>query len=88
MADHAEAVVREAVSNVIRHADATELSLSVRVENDLCIEVSDNGHGITRPTTESGLSNLRERAEAVGGAFTIEDAAGGGTVLRWSAPLP
>jgi signal transduction histidine kinase len=88
LADHAEAVVREAVSNVIRHADATELSLSVRVENDLCIEVSDNGHGITGPITESGLSNLRERAESVGGTFTIEDAAGRGTVLRWSAPLP
>jgi signal transduction histidine kinase len=54
----------------------------------LCIEVSDNGHGITGPITESGLSNLRERAESVGGTFTIEDAAGGGTVLRWSAPLP
>jgi signal transduction histidine kinase len=88
LADHAEAVVREAVSNVIRHADATELSLSVRVENDLCIEVSDNGHGITGPIAESGLSNLRERAEAVGGAFAIEAGAGGGTVLRWSAPLP
>jgi signal transduction histidine kinase len=88
LADHAEAVVREAVSNVIRHAGATELSLSVRVENDLCIEVCDNGHGITGPITESGLSNLRERAEAVGGGLTIEDAAGGGTVLRWSAPLP
>jgi two-component system, NarL family, sensor histidine kinase DevS len=88
LADHAEAVVREAVSNVIRHADATALSITVKVEDDLCIEVSDTGHGITGPITESGLSNLRERAEAVGGAFTIEDAAGGGTVLRWSAPLP
>jgi two-component system sensor histidine kinase DevS len=88
LADHAEAVVCEAVSNVIRHADATSMNITVKVEDDLCIEVSDTGHGIRGPITESGLSNLRERAEAVGGAFAIEDAAGGGTVLRWSAPLP
>jgi two-component system sensor histidine kinase DevS len=88
LADHAEAVVREAVSNALRHATATTLSIRVVVDDDLSVEVSDNGRGITRPFTESGLRNLRERAESVGGEFTIAEAPGGGTALRWSAPLP
>jgi signal transduction histidine kinase len=88
LADHAEAVVREAVSNALRHAAATTLSIRVVVDDDLSIEVSDNGRGITSPVTESGLRNLRERAERVGGEFTIAGAAQGGTTLRWSAPLP
>ena len=46
LADHAEAVVREAVSNAVRHANATTLSVTVKVEDDLTIEVVDNGHGI------------------------------------------
>lgn len=37
--------------------------------------------------TASGLNNLRRRAEAVGGEMVISDAPGGGTALRWTAPL-
>jgi two-component system, NarL family, sensor histidine kinase DevS len=87
LADHAEAVVREAVSNAVRHANATKLSVSVIVEDEFTIEVVDNGRGIPADITGSGLTNLRKRAEDVGGAFTIENASGGGTALRWSAPL-
>ena len=88
LADSAEAVVREAVSNAIRHAKATEMTVNIRVEDDLCIEVIDNGQGISGAIVESGLKNLRQRAEAAGGDFTIKNGAGGGTVLCWSAPLP
>jgi signal transduction histidine kinase len=88
LADHAEAVVREAISNAVRHAAARTLSLTVTVENDLCIEVVDDGSGIVGDITGSGLTNLRQRAQEVGGEFAIEAAAGGGTMLRWSAPLP
>ncbi len=87
LADHAEAVLREAVSNAVRHADATALSISVRVEDDLTIEVADNGRGIAGDITGSGLSNLRRRAEEVGGRFAVGPGADGGTVVRWSAPL-
>ena len=88
LADHAEAVVREAVSNAIRHANATTLTVNVNVDDDLTIEVVDNGRGISGDITGSGLTNLRRRAEDVGGAFTVERRAAGGTSLRWSAPLP
>lgn len=88
LADHAEAVVREAVSNAVRHAEATTLTVRVTVDDDLHIEVTDNGRGIPDDITGSGLTNLRRRAEQSGGAFTIESPPGAGTVLRWSAPLP
>lgn len=87
LADHAEAVVREAVSNAVRHAGASALTITVRVEDEVCIEVSDDGCGMPDDVTASGLTNLRRRAEAVGGAFSVVTPPGGGTVLRWSAPL-
>lgn len=87
LADHAEAVVREALSNAVRHAEATEVSINVRVEDELCIDVIDNGRGITGHVSESGLANLRHRAGEAGGSFNVGGAAGGGTALHWSAPL-
>ncbi|HUH71831.1 MAG TPA: PAS domain S-box protein [Mycobacterium sp.] len=88
LADHAEAVVKEAISNAVRHAEATKLTITVDVADQLCIDVVDNGKGIPDNITGSGLVNLRQRAEAVVGTFTIHDGPGGGTRLRWSAPLP
>jgi signal transduction histidine kinase len=87
LADHAEAVVRESVSNAVRHAGATTLGVTVRVEDDLSIEVADNGCGIPDDITGSGLTNLRQRAADVDGEFTVERVATGGTLLRWAAPL-
>lgn len=87
LADHAEAVVREAVSNAVRHARASAVSLSVSVADDLIIEVVDDGCGVPQNITESGLSNLRDRAEQVGGDLVIGNVPGGGARLRWSAPL-
>ncbi|MGA8122788.1 MAG: GAF domain-containing sensor histidine kinase [Mycobacterium sp.] len=87
LAGHAEAVVREAVSNAVRHAQATELTVTVKVEDDLSIEVEDNGRGMSERTKRSGLTNMRYRAEKVGGTMTIDTPPTGGTLLRWSAPL-
>ncbi|MFJ9365890.1 GAF domain-containing protein [Nocardia sp. NPDC101769] len=88
LADHAEAVVREAVSNAVRHANAHSLSVALDVADDLTITVSDDGTGIPDNITPSGLSNLSRRAQELGGTFTIlpnpDDT---GTRLRWSAPL-
>lgn len=87
LADHAEAVVREAISNAIRHANASLLQVSVTVGDDLHIEVVDNGKGISGDITGSGLRNLAMRAGDVGGSFAVEPNPSGGTVLRWTAPL-
>ena len=88
LADHAEAVVREAVSNAVRHADATSLAVTVTVADDLCIEVVDDGCGIPDDVTGSGLTNLHQRAADASGTFTVEALPGRGTKLRWCAPLP
>jgi signal transduction histidine kinase len=87
LADHAEAVVREAVSNAIRHAEATSLEIRITAADELCIEVVDDGCGIGENVTSSGLDNLRQRAADVGGTFAVEAGPVGGTLLRWSAPL-
>lgn len=87
LADHAEAIVREALSNAVRHAQASEVSIDVRVDDELCIDVVDNGRGISGHVAQSGLANLRHRAEEADGKFSVVDAADGGTALHWSAPL-
>jgi signal transduction histidine kinase len=87
LADHAEAVVREAVSNAVRHSGAHTLNVTVRVEDELTCEIVDDGCGMPADVTASGLNNMRARAEQVGGTLTVTDAPGGGTVVRWSAPL-
>ena len=87
LADHAEAVVREAVSNAVRHARATALTVTVRVEDELSIEVTDDGCGMPADVTASGLNNLRARSADLGGDMEITSAPDGGTSLRWTAPL-
>lgn len=88
LAEHAEAVVREAVSNAVRHAYCTELSVIVALDDDLIIDVTDNGIGLAQMITRSGLSNLEQRAVQAGGTFRVESPDGGGTRLVWMAPLP
>ncbi|BAW07698.1 sensor histidine kinase [Nocardia seriolae] len=88
LADHAEAVVREAVSNAMRHSGAQTLTVAIDVADDLTVIVSDDGRGIPDDITPSGLTNLARRAEEVGGEFAIlRNADDRGTRLRWSAPL-
>lgn len=87
LAEHAEAVVREAVSNAVRHAHAGELTVTVSVGDDLVIDVTDNGAGIPDRVARSGLHNLHQRAELSGGTCTVERADQGGTRVLWTAPL-
>jgi len=88
LAEHADAVVREAVSNAVRHAQATELAVTVSVDDDVTIDVTDNGIGIPETVACSGLHNLRQRASQAGGTCEVSQPSGGGTRLLWSAPLP
>jgi signal transduction histidine kinase len=88
LAEHAEAVVREAVTNVLRHARATELVVIVSLDGDLLVEVSDTGIGMPEAVARSGLRNLELRAAEAGGSFRVERPAGGGTRLMWTVPVP
>jgi len=87
LAEHASAVVREAVTNAIRHAQASELVVSIDAGDTLLIEVTDNGTGIPDTAHRSGLCNLHKRADECNGSFTVREATGGGTRLTWTAPL-
>lgn len=85
--EHAEAVLREAVSNAARHAHATAVTVTIEAGDDLTIDVADNGRGIPAGARRSGLLNLDKRATECGGRCELLDRPGGGTHLRWRAPL-
>ncbi|GAA4346684.1 hypothetical protein GCM10023178_59410 [Actinomadura luteofluorescens] len=79
--------MREALSNVARHAHATETSLNIDVGDDVTVRVEDNGVGITDGGRRSGLRNMETRAEGLGGTCTAGRRPEGGTVLVWCVPL-
>lgn len=85
------AVIREAVTNVGRHAGASATSVAIDLSDGCCrLVVTDNGCGFS-PTEQVsgglGLGNLRRRAEKLHGQLTIEHPDAGGTELIWRVPL-
>lgn len=90
LADEATAVIREALSNVARHARATraEVVVSATAE-ELRIVVSDDGVGVRRSASPAGhgLRNMATRAEALRGVFEVRSESGEGTTLSWRIPL-
>ncbi|NLA34301.1 MAG: GAF domain-containing sensor histidine kinase [Actinobacteria bacterium] len=89
-AEHVLAVAREALSNIVRHADATKAAISLSVDGDgLCLEVIDDGVGVAGEVLGGhGLANMQARASRFGGVFSVESGAERRTVLSWTVPLP
>jgi len=87
VAEHLLGALREAVSNAARHAAASRADVTVEVGSDLVLRVIDNGKGIGPGTRRSGLANLAERAEGLGGRLQLSAAEGGGTDLDWRVPI-
>lgn len=81
------AVVREALSNIARHAFATRAQVDLSAGSDLVITVIDDGKGIGPATRRSGLDNLAIRAEELGGTFEAGPGPEGGTRIVWRVPL-
>jgi signal transduction histidine kinase len=82
------AVLREALSNVVRHAGATAVDVLVQARGGtITLRVADNGRGIPPQARRSGLKNLAARAERLGGSMEVRDNVPRGTVLEWSVPL-
>jgi signal transduction histidine kinase len=89
LADDAEAVVVEALSNAVRHSGAAAITIDVAVDDDLTIDVNDDGRGVPADNQRhSGLSNMARRAERHGGVCSIASSASGGTRVMWTVPLP
>lgn len=82
------AVLRESLSNVVRHSRAKTLTITLTSANGIELRVSDDGIGVA-PGIErrSGLANLAHRAEARDGTCTIESSPDQGTTLVWRVPL-
>ncbi len=80
-------IAAEALTNVIKHADARNVDLSMRLEDDtLSINVVDDGRGGARTDSSgSGLSGLRDRVEVLGGTLTVTS---GATGTRVQAEVP
>ncbi|MGC4963855.1 GAF domain-containing protein [Gordonia sp. DT101] len=85
---HIDGVLREGLSNALRHARARHIDVSVRADDDvLSVEISDDGVGIGSDVVYRGLDNLTRRAEECGGVFSVVTRPGAGTTLTWSVPL-
>ncbi|MCV2490210.1 GAF domain-containing protein [Geodermatophilus sp. YIM 151500] len=80
------AVVRELVTNVVRHARAGRVSVTVTVGADVRVVVADDGVGLPTQAARSGLVNLADRAERRGGRLTANGGSTG-TEVRWIVPL-
>jgi len=83
-------IVKEAINNALKYAKASELHLAVALENDqFILEFRDNGKGFDSATARNGngLGNMRDRAERVGGTFTLTSDAEG-TRIKAVLPLP
>ncbi len=92
LAEQVLATLREALSNAARHADASQVDVTVDVDPGeiLVVQVTDNGTGIPADGRRSGLHNLARRAEKLGGKLRLEpanpDSARPGTRLEWRVP--
>jgi signal transduction histidine kinase len=80
--------VKEALNNIVRHAEATEVEFHMAVaEGRLAIDIADNGKGFEPGTGGHGLKNLPARLVKLGGTCVVESRVGGGTTVRIRLPL-
>ncbi len=91
--DEVYLIVREALINAFRHSKASAIEVKVGyISRNLRVSVRDNGCGIDEELLKSGkeghwgLTNMRERAERIGGRFKVSSRAGAGTVVRLWVP--
>jgi signal transduction histidine kinase len=84
---------KEAVNNVVKHAQATEARIRLRLQpGSFILEIEDDGRGVGKPDsaatrTRNGLRNMRKRMEDIRGEFSIAGGAKGGTIVRLIAPI-
>lgn len=89
IADHAMAVLGEALSNAARHSGARTVDVRLRLTAGvLTLTVTDDGCGVADDAPRSGLKNMEERAAVLGGTLSVgERPQGDGTVVEWRVPV-
>lgn len=85
-------IVQEALTNVLRHAEATRVEVNSSQQQDgFLLSIRDNGRGITEDQKSGkrsiGLIGMRERAKLAGGVFQIEGVSGQGTLITVRVPI-
>jgi signal transduction histidine kinase len=86
-------IAQEALTNILKHAEAKSAALTIRIENDtFTLRVADDGKGIPakrlQDLTSHGLASMRHRIAALGGTWEASSPSGGGTVVTAVIPLP
>lgn len=89
-------IVQEALTNVVRHAGARNVSITLRsLKNEICLSIKDDGRGfdaysqrLSQFTTHLGLRGMRDRALAVGGRLEIKSSPSRGTEISAHFPEP
>ena len=88
LADDLVAVLRELLTNVVKHAHSKTVEIEVAIVDDTVkLAVDDDGRGISGSAPRSGLANVAERAALRRGDCRIAPRAGGGTRIEWSVPV-
>jgi two-component system, NarL family, sensor histidine kinase DevS len=85
--EHLLSALREALSNAVRHANASQVDVRIEADRALVLVVTDNGSGMQVTRRRSGLANLAERAAKLSGTLRVGPAGDGGTQLEWQVPL-
>lgn len=84
--EHLLAVLNEALSNIVRHASASSVEVRLDVTDEILLQVRDDGTGLGGRKPGSGLTNMRARAQLLGGHFAARDLPTGGLELTWAVP--
>ena len=94
---HLFRIVQEAINNIDKHAKATTVKVQMRIESDsVTLKIQDDGKGFEQKTVKSGksrrnglgLTNMRERALALGGTYEIQSLPNKGTIIHVRVPIP
>lgn len=81
-------VLKESINNVMKHSGATEVTINIRFNQQMIIEISDNGKGIDTEQLNqfgNGLKNMQRRMESIGGSLSIYN--NNGTTVKMEIPL-
>lgn len=88
---HVFLAFKESVNNVVKHAQASEAWIRLRLSPaGFILEIEDNGRGLggsPAPQNRNGLRNMRKRMEDIGGGFSISPSTNGGTIVRLTVPM-
>jgi two-component system, NarL family, sensor histidine kinase DevS len=85
--EHVVAVLRDAITNALRHAKASEITVTIEAGSDLVLEVTDNGVAVPDEIARVARLNAERRADQCGGTARLESLPEGGNRFTWRAPL-